>query len=171
MAERMIWVTRKEAREQAFILIFEKSFHDEEIPELMEMAKEGRDLEDDPFMIKAAEGVISCLDELDTVISEYLTGWKIGRLSRVSLAAMRLAVYEMKYLDDIPVSVSINEAVELTKRFASTEDSSYLNGVLGSIARRSNIIPDSKKEDDNQESGKDRPAEGSVEDAGETVGL
>lgn len=128
-------MTRKEAREQAFILVFEKSFHDEPIPELIEAAREGRELEQDAFMEDAVSGVFEHLEEIDGVVAENLTGWKLERLSRVALAALRLAVFEMLYREDIPVSVSINEAVELTKRFATKDDASYVNGVLGSVAR------------------------------------
>ena len=128
-------MNRKEAREQAFILVFEKSFHDEPVPELIEAAREGRELEQDAFMEEAASGVFAHLEEIDGMIAENLTGWKLERLSRVALAVLRLAVYEMVYRKDIPVSVSINEAVELAKRFATKDDASYVNGVLGSAAR------------------------------------
>ena len=128
-------MNRTEAREQAFILVFEKSFHDQPIPEMIEAAREGRELEQDAYMEAAVSGVFQHLDEIDGVIEENLTGWKLDRLSRVALAVLRLAVFEMLFRDDIPVSVSINEAVELAKRFATKDDASYVNGVLGTVAR------------------------------------
>lgn len=129
-------MTRKQAREQALILIFEKSFRDEPIPDIILAAKEARDLEDDPFIDTAANGVFSHLEQIDRLISDHISGWKIERISRVALAAMRLALYEMLYMEDIPTGVSINEAVELTKQFASKEDAAYINGVLGSVAKQ-----------------------------------
>lgn len=128
-------MNRKQAREQAFILVFEKSFHDEPVPELIEAAREGRELEQDIFMEEAVSGVFDHLEEIDGIIAENLTGWKLERLSRVALAVLRLAVFEMLYREDIPVSVSINEAVELSKKFATKDDAAYVNGVLGSAAR------------------------------------
>lgn len=128
-------MNRKEAREQAFILVFEKSFRDEPVPEIIEAAKEGRELPGDAYMEQAAEGVFQHLEEIDEAIKANLTGWKLERLSRVSLAVLRLSVFEMLHREDIPVSVSINEAVELAKRFATKDDAAYVNGVLGSVAR------------------------------------
>lgn len=126
---------RSEAREQAFILVFEKSFTDDEIPAILETAKFSRELEDDPFMIRLANETFKHLDEIDQLIEKYSIGWKKQRISRVALAAMRLCCYEMLYETDIPASVSINEAVELAKKFAGEEDASFINGVLGTIAR------------------------------------
>ena len=65
-------------------------------------------------------------------------GWKIDRISKVSLAILKLAIYEIKYMDDIPVKVSINEAVELDKKFDEPDNSSFINGVLGGFCRKNN---------------------------------
>ena len=62
-------------------------------------------------------------------------GWKISRISKISLALLRVAIYEMLYQDDIPVSVSINEAVELAKKYTGVDDSAFVNGVLGAVAK------------------------------------
>ena len=72
---------------------------------------------------------------LDNKLQEYSNGWKIERLSKTALAVLRCAVYEMLYMDDIDISVSINEAVEISKLFDTEETTAYINGVLGSIAR------------------------------------
>lgn len=128
-------MNRTEAREQAFILVFEKSFRGEEIPELIESAKIARELEDDPFMVELAEGTFSHIDTIDAIIAKYCIGWKIDRIARVSLAIMRLCCFELLYRPDIPVSVSIDQAVELAKKFATEEDASFINGVLGTVAR------------------------------------
>lgn len=129
-------MTRKESRELAFVLIFEKSFRDESIEEIIETAVAERLIETDDYSKKVPVGVFNNIDEIDRVIADNLKGWTIGRLSRVALSVLRLSVYEIKYMDDIPNSVSINEAVELTKKFASEEDAAYINGVLGSVVRQ-----------------------------------
>ncbi|MEG1869995.1 MAG: transcription antitermination factor NusB, partial [Oscillospiraceae bacterium] len=72
---------------------------------------------------------------IDTVLQEYSNKWKLGRLPRIVLSILRAAYCEIKYLDDIPDSVAINEAVELAKIFAGEEDASFVNGVLGGISR------------------------------------
>jgi N utilization substance protein B len=74
------------------------------------------------------------LEELDGILNEYSRGWKTSRMNRVDLTALRLAVYEMKFEPDVPVGVSINEAVEIAKNFGGEDSSSFVNGVLGKIA-------------------------------------
>lgn len=128
-------MTRKEAREQAFILIFEKSFRNEPMEEIIADAVQCRLIKPDAYADGAAIGVFEQIDEIDASISANLRGWAIDRLSRVALAVLRLAVYEIFHIPDIPESVSVNEAVELTKKFATEEDAAYVNGVLGSIVR------------------------------------
>ena len=75
------------------------------------------------------------IEEIDAKINEVSEGWKTGRMGKVDLTLIRLAVYEMLYEEKIPVSVSINEAVEIAKTYGSTEDASFVNGVLGSVAK------------------------------------
>ena len=126
---------RSEAREQAFCLVFEKFFTDEPIPEIIEMANTVRDQVTDGFAIKIAEGVIAHLEIIDQAIEKHSTSWKVNRISRVALAILRVSVFEILLMEDIPDSVSINEAVELSKKFGGDEDSSFVNGVLGAIVR------------------------------------
>ena len=128
-------MTRKQAREQAFALVFEKSFHDEPMEDIIRAAKDARELAESEFAEQAARGVYDHLAEIDAKIEANIRGWKISRVSRVALAVMRLAVYEMLFDKSIPVSVSINEAVELAKQYGGPDDASYINGVLGSVAR------------------------------------
>lgn len=130
---------RSVAREQAFILIFEKSFLGEEIPEIIESAKLARALDDDPFMADLAQGTFAHIDAIDAVVEKHCIGWKKERISRVALALMRLCCYELLYRPDIPVSVSIDQAVELAKKFATEEDAAYINGVLGTVARTEDL--------------------------------
>ena len=108
-------MTRKQAREEAFILVFEKEFNDNGIEDILDAALEARDLVPDDYINMVFKGVYGHLEELDSLISESSVGWNIKRISKTALCIMRLAIFEMKYLEDIPVSVSINEAVELKK--------------------------------------------------------
>lgn len=128
-------MTRKKARENAFILTFEKAFREEETAEILETAKESGELETDAFCEGLFFGVYEHLEEIDKLISENISGWKINRLSSVALAASRIAVYEILYMPDVPAGVSINEAVELCKKYGTDKDASYVNGTLGTIAR------------------------------------
>lgn len=128
-------VTRREARELAFVLLFEKTFTDETVSEIMEKAREAREVEADDFAARVAAGAADKLPELDAIIEPALQNWSKDRLTRVALTVLRLAVYEMKFEDDTPVSVAINEAVEIAKKFGGADDASFINGVLGSIAR------------------------------------
>lgn len=128
-------MTRKQAREEAFILVFEKEFNDNGIEDILEAAAEARDLEPDEYINAVFKGVYGHLEELDSLISENLVGWSIGRISKTALCIMRLAIFEMKYLEDIPVSVSINEAVELCKKYAAENDASFVNGILSTVAK------------------------------------
>ena len=75
------------------------------------------------------------MQEIDSVISSNLKNWKLERISKVALAVLRLAIYEMSFVDEVPVSVSINEAVELCKKFAIKEDAAFVNGILGTVAK------------------------------------
>lgn len=129
-------MTRVMAREEAFILIFEKIFNkDATTDEILELASEVRDLEPDDYIKKVFRGVFENVTELDGVISQNAVGWKIERISKTSLAILRLAIFEIKFMEDIPVSVSINEAVELCKKYATKEDASFVNGILATVAK------------------------------------
>lgn len=135
-AENRNNISRYKMREQAFILCFEMLFSDTGIDELADNAGDARDEFLSDYALSCAKGVKEHSDEIDLKISENLKqGWKVSRISRVSLAILRLAIYEILYLDDIPVSVSINEAVELSKKYTVEDDTSFINGVLGSVAK------------------------------------
>ena len=90
---------------------------------------------DKAYIDGAVEGVRAHAKELDEEIASCLRGWTLQRLSRVDLAILRLAVYEMRYAG-LPAAVSINEAVELTRKYSSEESCPFVNGVLGTISRR-----------------------------------
>lgn len=131
-------MTRKEAREQAFILLFQNSFKNEGFEELIETEEENGAYVEDEYCTEVLKKAIDKAEEITALIEKYAKGWKIERISRVSVSALRLAICEMKYVDNIPQAVSINEAVELVKKYATQEDASFVNGILGSISREEN---------------------------------
>ena len=129
-------ISRYKEREQAFFICFEKLFSDASISEISECAEESRDDNYSDFALECAKGVEDNLEEIDKIISDHLSAkWKLNRISRVSLSILRLAVYEMKYVEDIPSNVSINEAVELSKKFYGEEEYKFVNGILGAVSR------------------------------------
>lgn len=135
-------MTRHDARLQAFELVFAAEFlPDEPLPELIADASQARDLAVDPYAEKAADACLSHLAEIDAAISAHSDKWRIERLPRATLAILRLAVAEIRFLGE-PAGAMINEAVELAKEFCGDEDPAYVNGVLGGIVN----VPDSTKE-------------------------
>ncbi|MGN1442316.1 MAG: transcription antitermination factor NusB [Acutalibacteraceae bacterium] len=132
-------MTRHEARETAFIVLFEKLFRpDDSIDEIVSSAEESEFFDVNDYILAIAGKVGEKQEEIDDMIEKNLVGWNIKRISKVSLAVLRLAVCEILYLDDIPVSVSINEAVEITKKYSTVQDASFVNGVLGSVSKSVN---------------------------------
>lgn len=129
-------MTSTESREQAFILMFEKSFNADEEPEkILELALESEAIKESPFTKELFIETCNKLPVIDELISKYSKGWSMQRISKVSLAILRLAVCEMRYFEKTPVGVSINEAVNLCKKYASEEEYSFVNGLLGSYAK------------------------------------
>jgi N utilization substance protein B len=128
-------MNRKTARENAFILLFEKAIKsDETYEEIFLKATEQRSLEVDDYVKKVFFGNAENEKIIDMKIEEYLVGWKKERVSISSPAILRLAIYEMMFMDDIPVKVSINEAVELSKKYDDDKAYVFVNGVLNAAA-------------------------------------
>ena len=128
-------ISRFKAREQGFLLIFETIFNSDPIEEIIDGAFESRELVFDEYAIKLANSVNSEREYLDSLIESHLKkGWTLRRISKPSLAILRLALYEMKFEENVPDSVAINEAVELAKKY-TVDESKFINGVLGAIAR------------------------------------
>ena len=129
---------RTEQREHIFKLIFGADFNEESEQgtqtELYLEQIEGATEKDMQYISKKAQKIIEKIDEIDTLINEHTTGWKTGRMNKVDLTILRLAVYEMKWDEDVPTGVAINEAVELAKKYGADESSSFVNGILAKIA-------------------------------------
>lgn len=128
-------MTRFEAREQGFFLIFEMNFNTDNITDIVNSAEETRDMIFDEYAKELALGVFNTKDDLDEIIESHLKkGWTLKRISKASLSILRLALYEMTYVDSVPSSVAINEAVELAKKY-TIDESKFINGILGAISR------------------------------------
>lgn len=125
---------RSELREHLFKVLFQLEFGTpDEMPESIKLYIDGLENAEDQdkeYIRAKAEIIIAKVPEIDALIDEKSADWKTKRMNKVDLAILRLAVYEMRWDDDIPVGVAINEAVELAKKFSSDEGPSFVNGVL-----------------------------------------
>ena len=130
-------MTRKEARETVFGLLFESEFRTEEsAEEIYATSTENREIPEDEYVRDTYFAICEKREEIDAVIGENSNGWRPDRLSKVSRSILRLAVYELMFDESIPYSVSINEAVELSKKFDEEKARSFINGVLNSVKNR-----------------------------------
>ena len=130
-------MTRRGLREQVFKMLFRVEFHNvEDMPEQMNMFEEVEECseKDKEYISSKFHNIVEKIDEIDAAINEVSEGWKTRRMGKVDLTLIRLAVYEMKYEDDIPVKVAINEAVELAKQYGTDESPAFVNGVLDKLA-------------------------------------
>jgi N utilization substance protein B len=128
---------RKTARENTFILLFEDACKSDECAEeIFLKATEVRGLEVDEYVKTVFFGATENRAAIDGAIEEQLVGWKKERISPVSHALLRLATYELMFMDDIPAKVSINEAVELSKKYDDEKSYSFVNGVLNAIREK-----------------------------------
>ena len=130
-------MTRREIREQVFKMLFRVEFYNQE-----EMSEQIALCEDDAcswkekdktYIFEKVEKISEKLEEIDAKINEVSEGWKTGRMGKVDLTLIRLAVYEMLYEEDVPAKVAINEAVELVKQYGTDNSSSFVNGVLAKL--------------------------------------
>ncbi len=130
-------MTRKEAREYCFILMFEYEFQKNTALELLSYFEDngiklGSQKEYIENLLNTALENLSSIDEL---IEKYTKGWRISRLPKVTLSVLRVAICEIMYFDDIPDGISINEAVELAKKYNDEKNGKFVNGVLASVSK------------------------------------
>ena len=127
-------LNRREAREAAFELLFETEFkNDESKEEIFALSTAHREIEENDYIKNVYFGVYEHLLELDDMINRHSNGWKTHRISKVSRSILRLCVYEMCFCDEIPANVSINEAIELCKKFDAEKARPFVNGVLNGV--------------------------------------
>ncbi|MBR2474358.1 MAG: transcription antitermination factor NusB [Clostridia bacterium] len=131
---------RRLAREYAFKLIYELGVQTEkDMASLIADTAEAQEFEPDDYIRKAVRGVSEKKEELDALISESAKKWRLERLSLASLSIMRLATYEMLYMEDVPFCVAINEAVELAKSYDHDKSPKFINGILNAIAEKKGL--------------------------------
>ena len=128
-------MSRRDARESAFRLLYQMEIRKSDPTSQRDIYLEQYPLdeEDVPYFDAIVSGVSTRSEELDELFSPLLKGWKIDRLPKVDLVILRISVYEIRFRPDVPVSVSISEAVILSKKYSSEESKAYINAVLGRI--------------------------------------
>lgn len=132
-------MTRKEQREATFELLFEREFRPQEsAEEIFALSTENRDIDavKEKYIKNTYFGVVEHEAEIDALITEASNGWKVSRLSKTTRSVIRLCVYEMMYCEDIPHTVSINEALELVKKYDEPKSRAFTNGVLNNIKEK-----------------------------------
>lgn len=126
---------RRKARKVALFLLYRVELLEESIEESIsswKLTHQGEELPE--FTLKLVEGVAENLSSINSLISKFSEDWSLDRMPLLDRNIMRIAIYEMLYEEDIPVSVSINEAVEIAKAFSTEDSPKFINGVLGKIA-------------------------------------
>lgn len=138
-------MSRSKLREKTFQLLFRMEFNEK--TELLEQAEfffadealAGLTEKEKEQILNKVTCIVEKLAEIDAQIEEKTEGWSLKRIGKVELAILRLAVYEIKYDDSIPVAVAINEAVELAKKFGQDNAPSFINGVLAKFASQESL--------------------------------
>lgn len=130
---------RRELREQIFLLLFRVEFNDPaDMPEQIRMFLEDdetvRSEKDMAYISDKYGKLMEKLPEIDKSLEDKSEGWDVARMGKVELTILRLAFYEMKYDEDVPVSVAINEAVELAKKFGQDNSGGFVNAILAKFA-------------------------------------
>lgn len=129
-------MSRKKARDNAFKCVYELEFgRDENIEKILNNCYEENNNkpEEKEYIEIVLKGVKEHLEEIDNIILSKLKNWSLDRIAKIDLAILRLAIYEIKYMDDIPVKVTANEAVELAKTYGNNDSKSFINGVIAKI--------------------------------------
>ena len=130
-------MSRIETRERAMELLFQIGFRNDPISDQIETFKENfpEVIEDEAYFLDIVYGVINSRDELDEKFVPFLKNWKLERLPQTDRIILEIAVYEILTVEEIPTSVSINEAVKLAKKYGTDNSSSYINGVLSNFVK------------------------------------
>lgn len=127
-------ISRRQARRQAVILLYQQDVTGLPVPELAENALRAGEHADDPFTQRVVEGVDADREALDARITSAATGWSADRIAPLERNILRVAAWEIA-ADEVPVPVAIDEAVEMTKKWCGAEAPGFVNGVLGRLAR------------------------------------
>jgi N utilization substance protein B len=132
-------MTKREEREHLFKLLFCKDFHDvAELSEQVELYTEQRELENNEEfepVKKKLEAIVAAEGTIDMLLSDAASGWRLNRMGKAELTILRIAVYEMRYDEEVPEKVAINEAVELAKKYGNDSSAGFVNGVLAKLVQ------------------------------------
>ncbi len=129
---------RRNAREQAVMIIFENMFNHESVSCIARMSENYRDIKIIPFGKKLAKHAIDNKAKIDEIIDRYLVKWSIDRISRLSLAILEMSVAELLFIDNVPQAVTINEAIEISKLYLQSGEIKFIHGVLGAVVENIN---------------------------------
>jgi N utilization substance protein B len=130
-------LTRSQKREGAFLLMYQSSLNDDSLSEIVEANIAEFEMLEDADVVSAAESALAYCSSADEVINRYSATRNVGRIAKIPLSIMRLALYEMDCLDEeeVPAKVAIDEAIELCKKYSGDKDYKFVSGVLGSYFR------------------------------------
>lgn len=128
-------MSRREVRDSAFKLMFEKLLRDDDIQELYDIAEEIEEITVNDEVRKMVDGTLEHSEELDRIIESYSKSRKLSRISKLNHAILRIALYECIYDENTPMNAAISEAVKLAMTYTYREDASFINGVLGAFSR------------------------------------
>lgn len=126
---------RKKARDNTFKCVYQLEFDNRDIDRILKFCYEENESNDDEkeYIDTVLKGVVNNLEDIDSIILSKLKNWTIQRIAKIDLAILRLAIYEIKYMDNIPPKVSVNEAVELAKMYGNSDSKSFINGLLAKV--------------------------------------
>ena len=128
---------RKIARESAMKLLYQMEVNGDFSQEAMNIFFDNYELKSDErsYIDEVVKGIINNIENIDKAIKEYSQGWNIKRIARIDLSILRIAVFEIMFKSEIPFQVSINEAIDISKKYSTTDSSKFINGLLGSFAK------------------------------------
>ncbi|MDU1413283.1 MAG: transcription antitermination factor NusB [Clostridium sp.] len=133
-------MNRRKSREIATRLLFEMQINKENHLEILENFRENTDEKlsdiDFEYVTKVLSGVENNIEEIKETISKYLIKWKIERLPKMNLAILYMATYEILFEEEIPNKVTVNEAIELAKKYGDDNAPSFINGVLNNLIKK-----------------------------------
>lgn len=132
-------MTKREEREHLFRLLFCRDFHEaEELPEQVEFYRTQQELENngtfEPIQ-KKLDAIVAAEGTIDMLLSDAVSGWRLNRMGKAELTILRIAVYEMRYDEEVPEKVAINEAVELAKKYGNDASAGFVNGILAKLVQ------------------------------------
>ncbi len=136
-------MSRRVARETAVKTLFQREFHDISPKDALPLALEdAADLTENDmiFAQQLIDGVISHQSQLDATLNEFAVDWKMERIAKLERSILRFALFELMFMDDVPVGVTVNEAIEITKIYSTQDASRFINGILGNVIQHMKVL-------------------------------